>query len=70
MEEGHFDTEGNYHWKNEKEIRDNWLENIEWVNVSRPILELYLHGIIIRIYCDSQHYFGTFFKLNFHYLLL
>lgn len=33
MEEGHFDTEGNYHWKNEKEIRDNWLENIEWVNI-------------------------------------
>jgi len=33
MEEGHFDTEGNYHWKNEKEIRDNWLENIDWVKV-------------------------------------
>ncbi len=36
MQEGHFDTEGNYHWKKEKEVRDNWLENIEWVNVSFP----------------------------------
>ncbi|XP_034252405.1 CD2 antigen cytoplasmic tail-binding protein 2 homolog [Thrips palmi] len=33
MEEGHFDTEGNYHWKKDKEIRDNWLENVEWVNI-------------------------------------
>ncbi|KAE8744768.1 hypothetical protein FOCC_FOCC008584 [Frankliniella occidentalis] len=33
LEEGHFDTEGNYHWKKDKEVRDNWLENIEWVNI-------------------------------------
>lgn len=33
MQEGHFDTEGNYHWKKDKEIRDNWLENVEWVNI-------------------------------------
>ncbi|XP_014204528.1 CD2 antigen cytoplasmic tail-binding protein 2 homolog isoform X1 [Copidosoma floridanum] len=33
LEEGHFDKEGHYHWKKEKEIRDNWLDNIDWVKV-------------------------------------
>lgn len=33
LQEGHFDTEGNYHWKKEGEIRDNWLENIDWMKV-------------------------------------
>lgn len=33
MEEGHFDEEGTYHWKKEKVVRDNWLENIDWVKV-------------------------------------
>lgn len=33
LEEGHFDTDGHYHWKKEKEIRDNWLDNIDWVKV-------------------------------------
>ncbi|CAH2254795.1 CD2 antigen cytoplasmic tail-binding protein 2 homolog [Pararge aegeria] len=37
LEEGHFDTEGHYHWKKEKEIRDGWLDNIDWVKVKgRP----------------------------------
>ncbi|XP_046386588.1 CD2 antigen cytoplasmic tail-binding protein 2 homolog [Ischnura elegans] len=36
MEEGHFDTDGNYHWKKEgKLIRDNWLDNIDWVKVKQ-----------------------------------
>ena len=34
LDEGHFDTEGNYHWKKEDNIRDNWLENIDWVKVN------------------------------------
>ncbi|XP_050436968.1 CD2 antigen cytoplasmic tail-binding protein 2 homolog [Adelges cooleyi] len=33
LEEGHFDTEGMYHWKKEKEIQDNWLENIDWCKI-------------------------------------
>ncbi|XP_011494648.1 PREDICTED: CD2 antigen cytoplasmic tail-binding protein 2 homolog [Ceratosolen solmsi marchali] len=33
LEEGHFDKEGHYHWKKEKEIRDNWLDNIDWLKV-------------------------------------
>ncbi|KAJ8685756.1 hypothetical protein QAD02_021549 [Eretmocerus hayati] len=37
LEEGHFDKEGHYHWKKEKGIRDNWLDNIDWVKVeSKP----------------------------------
>ena len=34
MEEGHFDADGMYHLNNDAEIRDNWLENIDWVKVS------------------------------------
>lgn len=33
LEEGHFDKDGMYHWKKEKLIRDNWLENIDWIKV-------------------------------------
>ncbi|KAM9745360.1 CD2 antigen cytoplasmic tail-binding protein 2 isoform 2-T4 [Menidia menidia] len=33
MEEGHFDSEGNYFIKKEKQIRDNWLDNIDWVRI-------------------------------------
>uniref|UniRef100_A0A672H4C9 CD2 antigen cytoplasmic tail-binding protein 2 n=1 Tax=Salarias fasciatus TaxID=181472 RepID=A0A672H4C9_SALFA len=31
MQEGHFDSEGNYFIKKEEQIRDNWLDNIDWV---------------------------------------
>ncbi|KAK9889409.1 hypothetical protein WA026_004682 [Henosepilachna vigintioctopunctata] len=30
MEEGHFDNQGNFIWTNDKTIRDNWLDNVEW----------------------------------------
>ncbi|KAJ7314093.1 hypothetical protein JRQ81_006028 [Phrynocephalus forsythii] len=33
MEEGHFDSEGNYFLKKEAMIRDNWLDNIDWVRI-------------------------------------
>ncbi|XP_012524418.1 CD2 antigen cytoplasmic tail-binding protein 2 homolog [Monomorium pharaonis] len=33
LEEGHFDKEGHYLWKKEKQIRDNWLDNIDWVQI-------------------------------------
>ncbi|GBP92752.1 CD2 antigen cytoplasmic tail-binding protein 2 homolog [Eumeta japonica] len=37
LEEGHFDTQGHYHWKKEKDIRDGWLDNIDWVKIKgRP----------------------------------
>ncbi|KAK7595522.1 hypothetical protein V9T40_013347 [Parthenolecanium corni] len=36
MEEGHFDAQGMYHWNKEENIRDNWLENIDWVKIKDP----------------------------------
>ncbi|CAH2308263.1 CD2 antigen cytoplasmic tail-binding 2 isoform X1 [Pelobates cultripes] len=42
MEEGHFDSEGNYFLKKEAQIRDHWLDNIDWVRikeVATPQLE-------------------------------
>lgn len=33
MEEGHFDTDGMYHWKKETLIKDNWLDNVDWIKV-------------------------------------
>lgn len=33
MEDGHFDSEGNYFLKKEAQIRDHWLDNIDWVQI-------------------------------------
>ncbi|KZC11937.1 PREDICTED: CD2 antigen cytoplasmic tail-binding protein 2 homolog [Dufourea novaeangliae] len=33
LEEGHFDKDGHYLWNKEKEIRDNWLDNIDWMQI-------------------------------------
>ncbi|XP_040211759.1 CD2 antigen cytoplasmic tail-binding protein 2 [Rana temporaria] len=33
MEEGHFDSEGNYFLNKEAQIRDHWLDNIDWVQI-------------------------------------
>lgn len=33
LEEGHFDREGHFQWNKDKEIKDNWLDNIDWVKV-------------------------------------
>ncbi|KAH9497637.1 CD2 antigen cytoplasmic tail-binding protein 2 [Dermatophagoides farinae] len=35
LETGHFDKEGTYIFKKENDIRDNWLDNINW-NVIKP----------------------------------
>ena len=41
MEEGDFDVDGHYHFKKDKDIRDNWLDNIDWVSVPF-VIELYI----------------------------
>ncbi|XP_023296251.2 CD2 antigen cytoplasmic tail-binding protein 2 homolog [Lucilia cuprina] len=33
LEEGHFDKEGHYHWNKSNDIKDNWLDNIDWVKI-------------------------------------
>ena len=41
MAEGSFDKDGHYHFKKEKEIRDNWLDNIDWVNSFSIVQQIY-----------------------------
>ncbi|KAM7147893.1 CD2 antigen cytoplasmic tail-binding protein 2 isoform 1-T1 [Molossus nigricans] len=37
MEEGHFDADGNYFLNQDAQIRDSWLDNIDWVKIrERP----------------------------------
>ncbi|XP_068940798.1 CD2 antigen cytoplasmic tail-binding protein 2 [Petaurus breviceps papuanus] len=37
MEEGHFDSDGNYFLHRDAQIRDSWLDNIDWVKIrERP----------------------------------
>jgi CD2 antigen cytoplasmic tail-binding protein 2 len=38
LEEGHFDAQGTYVWnkKDASEIRDSWLDSIDWVKVRKP----------------------------------
>ncbi|XP_058985937.1 CD2 antigen cytoplasmic tail-binding protein 2 homolog isoform X6 [Musca domestica] len=33
LEEGHFDKDGHFHWNKNTNIRDNWLDNIDWVKI-------------------------------------
>lgn len=35
LEEGHFDRDGHFIWKNDKEVRDNWLDNIDWQKIKQ-----------------------------------
>lgn len=36
LEDGNFDTDGYYHWKSKSkdEVKDAWLDNIDWANVN------------------------------------
>ena len=62
LEEGHFDTEGNYHWKKEGNIRDNWLENIDWVKVRSCCL----HDVTVctRLVNSDNRVYSTFLLLH------
>lgn len=33
MEEGHFDGDGHFQWKKEKEVKDHWLDNLDWIKI-------------------------------------
>lgn len=39
MEEGHFDADGNYFLNRDAQIRDSWLDNIDWVWLGLAWLE-------------------------------
>ncbi|XP_014368360.2 CD2 antigen cytoplasmic tail-binding protein 2 homolog [Papilio machaon] len=55
LEEGHFDTAGHYHWKKEKEVRDGWLDNIDWIKIKgRPEDKYKVHKDGDDLYDDSD----------------
>lgn len=63
MEEGHFDKDGMFIFNRDKpEIRDNWLDNIDWVKVSSSFAALCVfldHNCavtLVQIICMSCHY--------------
>lgn len=33
LEEGHFDKDGHYQWDKTKEIKDSWLDTIDWIKI-------------------------------------
>jgi len=35
MEEGDFDKQGHYHFKKDNDIRDNWMDEIDWAKVKK-----------------------------------
>lgn len=35
LEEGHFDSAGHFQWKKDKDIKDNWLDNLDWVKIKK-----------------------------------
>lgn len=42
LEEGHFDKDGLFHWDKTNEIKDNWLDNIDWIKVCEDIFKFRL----------------------------
>ena len=40
MEEGHFDSAGNYFVKKEKEIRDEWLDGVDWQKIDERAVKI------------------------------
>lgn len=35
LEEGHFDGDGHFQWNKEAEIKDHWLDNLDWVKIKK-----------------------------------
>ncbi|XP_029914676.1 CD2 antigen cytoplasmic tail-binding protein 2 [Myripristis murdjan] len=48
MQEGHFDSEGNYFIKKDEQIRDNWLDNIDWVKIKEQPVKQKKKGLAAK----------------------
>lgn len=48
MQEGHFDSEGNYFVNKDKEIKDNWLDNIDWVQFLPLMMEICIQTFMLQ----------------------
>ena len=33
LEEGHFDADGHFQWDKNDQIKDHWLDNLDWIKV-------------------------------------
>lgn len=33
LEEGHFDADGHFQWDKSNDVKDNWLDNLDWIKV-------------------------------------
>jgi len=44
MEEGHFDGDGFYHFKKDAEVKDAWLEDIDWIKIKQKEGEVNKYG--------------------------
>lgn len=49
LEEGHFDKDGLFHWNKTDEIKDNWLDNIDWIKVCKD-LPVYFFSLLLISY--------------------
>lgn len=57
MDEGHFDSEGNFIFdKNDENVKDAWLEGIDWEKVNLDIIFF----ISIWIFCLSMNKLPVF----------
>lgn len=53
MEEGHFDGDGFYHFKkNTEQIKDAWLDDIDWVKVCTSIEYEIVPKVRQRLSCN------------------
>lgn len=41
MEEGHFDGDGHFQWNKNKEVKDHWLDNLDWVKIKESDANAY-----------------------------
>ncbi|XP_076275963.1 CD2 antigen cytoplasmic tail-binding protein 2 homolog holn1 [Rhynchophorus ferrugineus] len=73
LEEGHFDRDGHFIWDNEKEVRDNWLDNIDWQKIKHDVNTAAKYDIEeagLGAESDSDDEDGPFDELNIYKQIL
>lgn len=43
LEEGHFDADGHFQWNKDNDIKDNWLDNLDWIKVYKIKAKLHFN---------------------------
>lgn len=64
MEEGHFDADGNYFLNRDAQIRDSWLDNIDWVWSGPRMAEAWGWQMLGLCPCSSLN---KIILISFHY---